>query len=528
MPDRLRPITAHSLWLGICAVLLVLGVFFRFYHLGYKVYWIDEVNTTLRSLGYTTALVQDTLLTGEPFTVADLQAFQQLSPERGWADTWDALRSAPEHAPLYFLISRWWVERFGSTVVVWRSVAAIFSLFTFPALFWLCWELFQRPLVSWLAVGLMAVSPLHILYAQEARPYSLLTLLTLLSCASLLWAMRTQRWRSWLVYGLTVALGFYTQLLFGLVAIAHILYILLYFLPFSEGRVRAMLSLSPPKMAIAVRRFGGVMLGAIAAFTPWLLVLATDLRTVQRKTAALSDVTPLGKLVDGWFRVLNQLLIDWELAGWNVVLVVGAMGAIALLIRHAPRRAWLLLVLVGGVSFLGLAIPDVVLGGERSLRVRYLFPAAVSLQIALAYAFSLAIPAKTNRQRLGQGLLVLLLVIQIASCTVTSQKNLWWNKSRPSSSDYQPVSEILNQSTNPWILTEAKVSHLLALSYWLRSDIQLQAIPIDIDLDTANYTFYLLNGSPQTQQLLSDRGYTLIPQGKSIGESGLQLWRIES
>ncbi|MBD1913558.1 MULTISPECIES: glycosyltransferase family 39 protein [unclassified Leptolyngbya] len=513
MPARPHPITTRRIWLGICGVLLVLGIFFRFYHLGYKVYWIDEVNTTLRSLGYTTALVEDTLLTGKPFTVADLQSFQQLSPERGWDDTWNSLRGSAEHTPLYFLLSRWWVERFGSTIVVWRSLAAVLSLLTFPALFWLCWELFQTSLPGWLAIGLVAVSPLHVLYAQEARPYSLLALMTLLSCASLLWGMRTQRWHSWIVYGMTIALGLYTQLLFGLVAIAHTLYILL-----MEGRLTQ-----------TVRRFSVVTAGAIAAFTPWLFLLAANLATVQRKTASLSEATPFSKLVDGWFRVLNQMLIDWELAGWNVVLVVGAIVATVILIRYAPRRAWLLLVLVGGVSFLGLALPDLVVGGERSLRVRYLFPTALSLQIALAYSFSRSIPAKTTWQQWGQGLLVVLLVSQIASCAVTSQKNLWWNKSRPRSTYYQPVSAILNQATNPLVLTESKVSDLLALSYWLRPNLMLQAIPSPeaIDISSNSHTFYLLNGSSETQAALTRQGYTLLLLYPLTPAAEVRLWQIQ-
>ncbi|MEG3987264.1 hypothetical protein QUA13_08880 [Microcoleus sp. S28C3] len=46
--------------------------------------------------------------------------------------------------------------------------------------------------MEWIAVGLLAVSPLHVLYAQEARPYCLWPALILISCASLLRAMRLE------------------------------------------------------------------------------------------------------------------------------------------------------------------------------------------------------------------------------------------------------------------------------------------------------------------------------------------------
>lgn len=74
-------------------------------------------------------------------------------------------------------------------------------------------------------MGLVAVSSLHVLYAQEARPYSLWPALILLSCASLLRAMRLETKLSWSIYAVANILGFYTHLLSLLVALGHGIYL---------------------------------------------------------------------------------------------------------------------------------------------------------------------------------------------------------------------------------------------------------------------------------------------------------------
>lgn len=506
--ERDRPIFAPkraavpSLWLWLGGALLVLGIAFRGYHLDHKVFWIDEANTALRSLGYTSQEVRATLFTGEPFQAADLQAFQQPSPDHGWDDTMTALRGSAEHTPLYFLLSRLWVQTVGSSVATWRMPAVGFSLLLLPAVCWWGWELFHSRLAAGLATVLVALSPLHILYAQEARPYSLLALMTALASATLLWTLRSPTWNRWLLYGLTVVIGLYSQLLFALVAIAHGLYLLAIEIT-THGRLTATL-----------RRYLITALGITVAFAPWLVVFFNNLAEVQRKTSSLGDDRyALGGLVDRWFRVLNQMLIDRELAGWNFLLLLLVIVALVYLWRNAPRSATWMLLLVGGVPFLALALPDLVLGGERSLRVRYLFPTVLALQLALGYGFAAAIPGNRRSQRLVQGILVLFIGVQIWSNVVNAQRTVWWNKSRPVSTYFEPVATLVNSFPNPLILTESKVSDLLAFSYWLRSDLTLQVVTdaATLDIPQGYEPIYLHNSTPETEALLNERQIQLTP-----------------
>jgi uncharacterized membrane protein len=177
------------------AVILAITIFFRFYNIDKKVYWIDEVHTSLRVAGYEKVEFAETAPAGKIITIDELHEFQRLNPKRGWGDTINALAHNAEHTPIYYLITRLAMQVFGSSVAVTRGVAAVISLLVFPTIYWLCLELFQSRIVGAIAMSLVAVSPLHILYAQEARQYSLFTVTILLSSIALLKAISREEER---------------------------------------------------------------------------------------------------------------------------------------------------------------------------------------------------------------------------------------------------------------------------------------------------------------------------------------------
>ncbi len=191
-------------------------------------YWYDETFTSLRISGYTETEVVQQLFNGDEINVKDLQKYQRFNSEKGVTDTVKGL--ALEEAqlpPFYFVIARYWVQCFGSSVAAIRSLSAVISLLVFPCLYWLCLELFGTPLIGWMAVALVGVSPFHVLYAQEARMYSLWTVTILLSSASLLRAIRVKTRLGWGIYALTLTLAFYSYLYSVLIAIGHGIYMVI-------------------------------------------------------------------------------------------------------------------------------------------------------------------------------------------------------------------------------------------------------------------------------------------------------------
>jgi uncharacterized membrane protein len=537
----------RSLLKSVIVLMLVLGVFFRFVNLDHKVYWVDEAYTSLRISGYTEAELVQGVFTGKEIGVADLQRYQHPSPEKTWGDAFQAFIGNAEHSPLYFILARSWVQFWGYSVANIRALSALISLLVFPCLYWLCRELFAVPIadpsttasitgssitgssitgssitasttgsspVTGIALALVAISPLHVLYAQEARQYSLLTVATLLSSAALLWAMRTRTRRSWAVYGGAIALGLYSHLLFGLVALAHACYVAI---------------MEKFRLSTTVRNYLVSAAGGVLAFLPWLTIALLNLERIQTTTASLTLRYQLSYVVDRWFRNLNQVFADQDLGTANVVLVLLVSVALYFICRTQPRRVWLFVLLLVAVTSLTLAFPDVIWGGQRSLRVRYLIPTYLGIQIAVAYFLSTLITRMRGwQQKFGRVTLTTLLFAGFLGCCMSSQAEVWWNKSLVRTSYYPSVAQIINEAEQPLLVSDSAPIDMLSFSYELKPEVRLQlaseARQIKRLANAEN--IFLFNPSNALKNRLAKRlGYRLTPAYSD--RTTVRLWRLE-
>jgi uncharacterized membrane protein len=353
--------------------LLALGTWFRFYQLDRKVYWHDEVYTSLRIAGYTRREVGSERRT---LNRDGWKKYQQVDPGRGLSAVIRALID-DVHPPLYFLVAREWAVWFGSSVWVLRSLSAAAGLLVWPCLLWLCRELFEPSAVGWIAVALMAVSPFHVLYAQEARQYSLWTMAILLSSAALLRALRLGSPAAWLLYTLTAAMALYTHYLSVVLIVGHGLY------------VTAMEGLRPRRSVVTFALAGGA---AVLSFLPWLAVADRIGGAAFTRWRIPSDVW-----AQRWLMNLSSIFFDPEVGrrdmlfdvvsgrdvkiaydtGWtyvSVIVIALVCYAVYVLYREAPRRTRLFISFLMGTITLFLVVPDVVSGEQRSTIGRYLIP----------------------------------------------------------------------------------------------------------------------------------------------------------
>lgn len=169
----MNPINSKSLFLIIVTIILVIGIFFRCYNLDRKVYWHDEVFTSIRVSGYNVKTIIANEFQGKIISPQELLKYQTIPADNTWRQTLERLIEHPEHPPLYYIYSWGWQKIFGSSIAATRSLSVLFSLLVFPSLYWLCWELFNSTTIAWMAIAITAISPVHIIYAQEAREYSL-------------------------------------------------------------------------------------------------------------------------------------------------------------------------------------------------------------------------------------------------------------------------------------------------------------------------------------------------------------------
>ena len=455
-------------WLRFVIILLLtLGIVLRFVSIDQKVYSSDEVRTLLRISGYTGEEFVDQVFDGEIIRVKDLQKYQQPNPEKNLTDTITALAGNPEHPPLYYLMARFWVQGFGNPVAA-RILAVLISLLAFPCLYWLCLELFDSKLTGWIAIVWTAISPLHVLYSQEARQYSLLIVATLLSSAALLQALRLKTKRIWGIYTVSLALGIYSHLFFTWVAIGHGIYIVI------TERWRFREKIFPYLVA---------SLAGLLTFIPWILVIISHLDTIEQKTSwASSYQTSLINRVHLWKFNLSLLFVDfdYDFSSKNILLyliLILVIYSIYFLYRYTPKRVSMFVLTLMGVTALAQIFPDVTLGGRRSITPRYLLPSYIGIQLAVAYLLTTKIAVLSTdlwRKRLWQLVLIVLILLGVLSSGVSTQAKGWWTKGL--SPNNLQVASIINQANQPLMISDAFYPYILTLSHLLNPEVRLQLV----------------------------------------------------
>lgn len=449
-------------------ILLILGLFFRLVNLDKKVYWGDETATSIRISGYTFTEVGQ-LFEKKAMSTESAQKYQYPTPEKNLLDVYKGLATEePQLTPFYFTMVRFWVQWLDNSVAVTRSFSALISLLAFPCIYWLCQELFAHPLTGCIAMVLIAISPLHVLYAQEARPYSLWTVTILLSSVILLRAIRLKTISSWIAYAIAVTLGFYTFLLSGLVFMAHGVYVAISEnFQFSKVTVSYLLS----------------FLSGFLLFLPWVFNIIVNSSNVDRSTGWTRLNVYLPSLVRTWMLNLSRTFFDLNniFTTKNIIfyllIIALVIYAIYFIFCQNNKRAALFIVTIIGVNFLFLALPDLIFGGRRSAAIRYLFPCYMAIEIAVAHLLATKIDPflPTTRQlQLWQLLTVALIFSGVLSCAIISQSETWWNKGTAFFDS--KVANIVNQSERPLLIHPSGI-RLLSLSHVLAPQIKLQNPP---------------------------------------------------
>jgi uncharacterized membrane protein len=519
-----------SRFLVICV--LCVGLLFRVSHLERKAYWGDEVYSSLRVLGFKTTEVVKAVATGAPILAATVQTYQRPAPGKGLGDTVKVLVQEDAHlTPLYFVLGRIWVEWWGSSVVAMRSLSVLFSLLTLPACYWLSRELFNSVPIARLSVILNVISPLYLVYAQEARMYSLWSLTTIVAMASLLRALQQNTWKSWAGFSLALTLQFYAHLFSLVMLLAYGLYIL---------------GLRMGDATVSLRRFALAVGTALVAFMPWLWVFFH--RSVQAPSEEVSEPSTILGTLKHLAGMFSRLFIDLnansktpllELA-FSLIAGLGCLGIIiygtAALYRETTPRVWLFIFLILAAAPLG----PLYVYHTLMLSPRYLLPGYVGLQLIAAYVLGSRVfgrpsdrsndhfidrfgdsPSGNSSERSSDHFranfkddsthnftghfsrdgqptaldptqsiraqqwawstaLGLIVTCGILSCGQMVKSDVWWNKQY--SNCNTKSAQLINQSANPLVISDVNggrffdhpLSNILSLSTALKPTVHLQ------------------------------------------------------
>jgi uncharacterized membrane protein len=511
-------------WLKITlVVLLLIGVAFRFVNLNHKVYWHDEVYTSMRAAGYTRGEIDQALFQNHVIPIGELQRFQQIKPASTLADTVHSLAvEDPQHPPLYFAIARFWMQRFGSSLTASRLLPALISLLALPLMYALAWELFTSHGVALMATTLLALSPFDVLFAQTARQYSLLTVMVIASQWLLLRALRgevkdrrnreadCQRGAlAWGWYALSVALGLYTQPFFGLTVMGQAVYVGVDVLAETRRSIGQQPRYTHPGRVC--RRFCLAIAAGVMLFTPWLAVLLTN-RQRALATTDWSQISPgIDYLVKLWVLSFTSLLFDLDVGFNNPLTFLLRVPALLLigislytLCRRCERSTWLLIVTSILVPFLVLALPDLIIGGKRSAVSRYLVSCYPGIQLAVAYCLATGFSRWRHNtldsrfQSFGlvklwlwNSAFVLFVLGSLASLTVSAASYTWWNKDL--SYFNWETAQVIRNASAPIVISDigddfTNTGDLISLSYLLDKSVPLLLSDGDVNwVKTADF-----------------------------------------
>ncbi len=131
------------------------------------------------------------------------------------------------HPPLYYHLLHLWLGPFGDSEFVLRFFSLLFGLLTVPLIYALGRRLLGMA-SGLLAALLLAISPLYLWYSQEARMYTLVTFLCLLSSYLLLRALEEKVGLLWGGYILVNVLAVYSHFYAFFVLAFHLLFLLVW------------------------------------------------------------------------------------------------------------------------------------------------------------------------------------------------------------------------------------------------------------------------------------------------------------
>ena len=391
-------------WVLVAAVLG--GVVLRCEGLERRPLWYDEAATMLHLSGRSESALGG-WYDGRSLTRAEVRG----RPASVVAVVAAALTDEPQSGAGYFLAAGVWQRIVGGTVPAVRMLSAIASTLAIGAVWLVARRLLGSTEAASTVAALVALSPLHLRYAAEARPYALWSL-TLLG-----WVLATLRAHEragvfgWLVAGLALvaALAVHPLTLLVIPAVAAL-----------AGGLR----------------FWAASGMAVSAWTIMSVGAWSQTTRMAETTAWVGEPTTIVAHVRAWLGIVTSVFLrpggEGGLIGSAIptpiatsiwlLLGIAVTGLVVLsLLSSAPT-------LPGGRGFVrrlavvpwaSHALIDLVVGGRRSAVARYLVPSWLGIELAVGGWIAAARPRRS--------VLIALLALATATAIHTRPVGFWWD-----------------------------------------------------------------------------------------------------
>lgn len=392
--DLKRPFIQQRM-LFVAIVLLGFGL--RVAFLDHQSLWWDEVKSVFRA------------------TISPSLLFEDLLNKKG-------------HVPLYFLLLQGWAKLGVSDFLV-RYFSVIWGTIGVALMYRLGDVVGKRPLAQ-TAAFLLAISPFHIWYSQEARMYSMLPSLLTAATLFLLYGIRKNQWHNWLAYALLMTTAVYTHYFTIFILFAHCLFFALHVRDLQQQ---------------AMRWFGTAVFITLS-FSLYILRIVNN--------GGYQNATPGWIAPISWYDPILTLLtfsagstISPNAPISLILFFIFLMGFITILRHKTPRIISQLLKLWFFTPLLLIFIVSLGLRENFSLYMdRYLIIILPAYILLVAYGFVIL------KQRFAHRLFIPVLTAVIFILTLPSLYNLYFNDAFARTDMRQATATLFQKADTPIVV----------------------------------------------------------------------------
>ncbi|MGP8085080.1 MAG: glycosyltransferase family 39 protein [Methanoregula sp.] len=350
---NIQSLVTASRYIQTLIVLTVIGIFLRFYNLGFNSLWLDEAST------YTISV-------------------------KSFADIWQVTASGEFNPPLFY-----WIEHvmlmLGNNEVILRFIPALLGVLTIP-LFYLIGKEFLDRNAGIIAAAACTVSPFLIYYSQEARAYMMMLFFVALATIFFLKAMKSGSLIHWILFGIFSALAFWSHFYAFVMIAALVLYALIEWAP----RIRT--ELANLKMLVA-----GV--GVFVLLSLPLIIVTLQLFVLRTSSAPTYGIQGLGIITETFSQIsgMNDIAMYLLVA----LFVVGIIQAFRI-----GKNKGIFLVLITVLTF----VISYILSFKMPMEPRYLIFLSIVFFLGIAVSYRL-VYSLWNTKAVVYGFIVVLFVI---------------------------------------------------------------------------------------------------------------------
>jgi mannosyltransferase len=323
------------------------------------------------------------------------------------------------HVPLYHVLLRTWRLLLGPDVQTARLLSLAFLLAAVPVFYLVARKVLSRPWALF-ALVVFSCSPFLQWYGSEARMYSMLVLVTLVSQYFFLNLLSADRTVAWVGYAASAVVGSYTHYFFAFVLAAQGLYVLLMW--------RRL-----PRAAIAKMAGVAALVGAV--YLPWYLYFrangsASGTRPHLPEPSSVDLSNVYSQFLFGFQAdTINTLLVStWP------VLVLGALASVRVGVRLDRPTAYMVVA----------AFVPVVLAFVVSHLVTPFFLSRYMIAALPAFVLLLVSFIGGLTRPVARGLAAALLAVTVAGTVVEAE-----SPDTPVDEDYRTAAQLIEDGATP-------------------------------------------------------------------------------